>query len=151
MTFIEGGLTYKPPLFLGIMEDIDSNTKNFYIARRRLAALEKRNGHFEYWVGGFGLKIFTDKIQEHASPEDDRITLHNKLDVHLYELVRDKDGSGRKVESYVHLEKDPRFSEYEPIKYHKYAGLSDGSNMPIDKLCELVIYLHRLQKIIAFL
>jgi hypothetical protein len=135
------------------MEDINSNTKNFYIARRLLSACEKRpGGHFEYWVGGFGLKIFTDKIQEHAvSPENDRITFHDKLDVHLYELVRDPGGSGRKIESYVHLEKDSRFSEYEPIKYHKYAGLSDGSEMPINNLCELVIYLHRLQKIIAFL
>jgi hypothetical protein len=130
------------------MEDFEDNKRNFYVARRALAALEKRGSCFEYWVGDFVIKICTDKIQEHTSPADDRIVHHQILDVTLYELKRD--GSGRRVESHVHLERDPRFATHQPIKYHKYSGLSDGREMPINSLCELVIYLHRLQKIIAF-
>src|SRR5574338_3769 len=122
------------------MEDFTENTRNFYVVRHRLAGLEKRGSHFEYWVGDFVLKISTDPIQEHTSPENDRITFHSKLEVNLYELLRDS--SGRKVETYVALDRDPRFCEYQPIKYGTPYQRSDGREMPIDKLCELVIYLH---------
>jgi hypothetical protein len=134
------------------MEDINEYTRNLYIIRRRLSDLTKPAGSscFYYYVGNFIVKIHTDRIQEHANrgPED-RITFHNILDVHLYEYKRHTDGN--KYEEYVDLEKDSRFKSYQPIKYSEWSGYSTGREMPINHLCELVKYLHRLSNLAVFM
>jgi hypothetical protein len=134
------------------MEDINENTKNLYIVRRRLAERTKRPGvpYFEYFVGNFLVKINPNKIQEHKDfGPVDRITHHNVLQVSLYEEKRYDDN--RVYDSYVDLEKDSRFKNYKPIKYHEISGYSDGREMPINHLCELIIYLHRLSNLSAFM
>ena len=134
------------------MEDINENTRNLYIIRRRLSERTKRPGmnYFDYYVGNFLVKIHPDRIQEHKDyGPDDRITHHDILDVSLYEFKRHQDGSS--YETYIDLEKDSRFKNYQPIKYKEYAGYSNGQEMPINHLCELIKYLHRLSNLSAFL
>lgn len=134
------------------MEDINENTRNLYIIRRRLSERTKRPGmhYFDYYVGNFLVKIDPNRIQEHKDwGPDDRITHHDILDVSLYEFKRHTDGGS--YETYIDLEKDSRFKTYQPIKYKEFAGYSTGQEMPINHLCELIKYLHRLSNLSAFL
>jgi hypothetical protein len=134
------------------MEDINENTKNLYIIKRRLAERRKRPNqpYFDYFVGNFLVKIFPDRIQENNNyGPDDSIVNHNLLDVHLYEYKRDS--SGQSFEQYVDLEKDSRFKNYQPIKYSQFTQYSTGKEMPLTHLCELIKYLHRLSNLSAFL
>jgi hypothetical protein len=135
------------------MEDINENTRNLYIIRRRLAERERRPGlnYWDYYIGDFVVKIHPDRIQEHAPiVKGDRITNYAVLDVNLYEMSWDS-GRTHKYEQFVNLEQDSRFKNYQPIKYKEYAGLSSGAEMPITHLCELIKYLHRLSNLTAFL
>ena len=96
------------------------------------------------------MKIDPNRIQEHKDwGPDDRIIHHDVLDVSLYEFKRHQDGGS--YETYIDLEKDSRFKNYQPIKYSEFAGYSTGREMPINHLCELVKYLHRLSNLSAFL
>jgi hypothetical protein len=136
------------------MEDFNENTKNLYVVRRRLAELTKHPGGscFYYYIGNFILKIFTDRVQEHSvyDPED-RITKHEVVDISLVEVKRFIGGQGATTEECVYLEHDSRFKNYTPIKYSEWAGYSAGREMPINHLCELVKYLHRLSNLSAFM
>lgn len=129
------------------MEDINENTKNLYIIRRRLAERVKRPGmhFFDYFVGNFLVKIRTPAERN----SNDRITFHDILEVSLSEEMRYPNGNP--YDSPVDLERDSRFKNYKPIKYHEIAGFSDGREMPINHLCELIIYLHRLSNLSAFM
>lgn len=142
-----------PPIVF-CMEDFNENTKNLYVVRRRLAELVKPPGSscFHYYIGNFIIKIFTDRIQEHSNrgPED-RITHHDIVDINLVEIKRFKGGNGATTEEYIDLEHDSRFKNYQPIKYAEWAGYSQGREMPINHLCELVKYLHRLSNLSAFM
>lgn len=134
------------------MEDINDYTKSLYIIRRRLAERTKRPGldYFDYFVGDFLVKINSNRIQEHKDfGPNDRITYHDVLNVTLYEAERDS--AGRPYEAYIDLERDSRFKNYQSIKYDKIPGYSVGSEMPINHLCELIIYLHRLSNLSAFM
>lgn len=134
------------------MEDINDNTKNLYIIRRRLAERTKRPGldYFDYFVGKFLVKINPNRIQEHKDfGPDDRITHHNILNVSLHIIKEHADGT--RYHNPIDLERDARFKNYQPIKYHDIPGYSDGSEMPINHLCELIIYLHRLSNLSAFM
>jgi len=134
------------------MEDINENTRNLYIIRRRLSERTKRPGvnYFDYYVGNFLVKIDPNRIQDHKDwGPDDRITHHDVLDVSLYEFKRHSDG--KSYETYIDLERDSRFKSYQPIKYKEFAGYSTGAEMPINHLCELIKYLHRLSNLSAFL
>lgn len=130
------------------MEDINDNTKNLYIIRRRLAERVQRPGvpFFDYFVGNFVIKIRTPAP---SSNTNDRITFHDILEVSLYEEQRAS--NGRLYDSPISLERDSRFQNYKPIKYHETVGFSDGRKMPINHLCELIIYLHRLSNLSAFM
>lgn len=134
------------------MTDIFDNTKNLYAIKHKLSELKKTNGHhFQYYVGGFLIQIFTDRIQENSSPPDDCITLHQIVDINLSERVR---LSGEDMPSFsydiVDLTRDSRFRDYLPIKYTDPIALSNGREMPIMILCELIKYLHRLSNLSAF-
>lgn len=132
------------------MEDLNENTRNLYIIKRRLAERKKFHGqdHWEYYVGDFIVKIFANRIQEHIDyGPNDSIVNHNILDVNLYELQRSSSG---KVETYLDLERDSRFATYKPIKYSEYPGYSTGKEMPLVTLLELVKYLHRLSNLVIF-
>lgn len=137
------------------MEDINENTKNLYVIKRRLAERRKRpnQNYFDYFVGNFVVKIFPDRIQEHNDyGPDDSIVNHKVLYVHLYEYKRDS--FGHLFEQYIDLEKDSRFKNYQPIKYSVFAQYSTGKKMPLMPLmhlCELIKYLHRLSNLSAFL
>lgn len=138
-----------PPIFFCIMEDINDNVKNLYIIRRKLAELKKGNAsYFSYYVGKFKVAIWTDRILEHSSPDDDNIMKHSIVDVNLQEVHR-KDN--HQLYEYVELERDERFKNYQPIKYKEYSGMSNGQQMPINQLCELIKYLHRLSNLTAFM
>lgn len=134
------------------MEDINDNVKNLYVIRRRLAELIKKPGHscFTYYVGNFIIRIFTHRVREHSTyNSDERITNYDIVDINLLELKR-FNGGGH-TEDFINLETDSRFAEYKPIKYSEWSGYSSGREMPLDHLCELVKYLHRLSNLSAFL
>lgn len=136
------------------MEDINDNVKNIYTIKRRLAALKKREGYndFVYYVGNYVVHIHTNSIQDPASLDpNDTVVKHETVDVSLQESCK------RFEYRYVSLRDDSRFSSYRPIQYNYFDGpngrinFSDGKDMPIIHLCELIKYLHRLSKLTAFL
>lgn len=134
------------------MEDLSKFLKNTYVIRRKLAELFKRPGdnHFEYWVGNkFRVNIYVRDIQDLGHEDvNDRVTLHDKVDVNVYDIYKDNDGFQRA--DYIYLDKDSRFINYEPIKYKPY-GMTDGREMPLNNLCELIKYLHIISKLTVFL
>lgn len=134
------------------MEDINQYVRNTYVIRRKLGDLRKafERDHYEYWLGEkYLVRIFTRRIQDVGPPDaEDNILRHSTVDVNVYDLKRDS--SGILQANYVYLEKDSRFANYEPIQYKQY-GWSDGREMPINHLCELIKYLHIISKLHAFL
>jgi hypothetical protein len=80
--------------------------------------------------------------------EDDTVVKHKVVDVDLFEMHRRLDN--KRIAIYIDLETDNRFKNYKPIKYHELPGYSHGINMPIDYLCELIKYLHKLTNLVAF-
>jgi len=135
------------------MEDINENTRNLYVIKRLLSARERRPGcsYWDYYVGDFVVKIHADRIQEHAPIiAGDRITNYATLDVNLHEMQWDS-AKTHKYEQYVDLERDSRFKNHKPIKYKEYQGYSNGQEMPLIHLCELIKYLYRLSNLTAFL
>lgn len=132
------------------MEDFTDNLKNLYVIRHKLADLKKApsQNHFEYYIDRkFKVAIWTDRIQEHSSPEDDNIVRHPVVDVVLYEVCK----KNTRLYDCVYLNQDPRFKDYKPIKYTEFPYMSNGDKMPINHLCELIIYLHRISKLSAFM
>ena len=121
------------------MEDINENTQNLYIIKRRLADLKKISGEFSffYYVGGFIVKITT---------LGDSIVKEDFVHVCVSETHRSSSG-GPSISSYIDLESDYRFKNYKPIKY---TTISNGHNMPVVNLYELIKYLHRLDKLAVF-
>lgn len=91
------------------------------------------------------LQIHTERTQEPINYTD-CITDYPIVDVTLSEKMRI---SAYPNEAYViiNLEKDLRFKGYSPIKYKEFEGLSNGQEMPIAHLCELIKYLYRLNKL----
>lgn len=130
------------------------NAKNFYLARRQLAELKCREheSQFTYYVGNFILRIQTDVTCSHNRPlieentyvyVDDNILKHTTVEVYPYEVIRG-------VEQYITLDMDPRFKNYEPIRYAGPYDRNVGSKMPINALCELIKYLSKLSDLSAF-
>jgi hypothetical protein len=131
----------------------DDHPKNIYVIRRKLAGLQKVPGrsHYEMDIGNFTVVIYTYQILDTPPPEPDSIVMHKEVSVVLNE--RTKAG----ITSSVSLRDDTRFKTYEPIQYNVITtpsgsiNLSDGQNMPITHLCELIRYLHRLSNLTAFM
>lgn len=134
------------------MEDVNQYVRNTYVIRRKLAELRKHpdSNWFEYWIGEkYLVKIFTHRIQDQElDPATDSIVHHATVDVNVYDLKRDS--SGILQADYIYLHRDSRFTNYEPIKYKDF-GWTDGQDMPINQLCELIKYLHIISKLHAFL
>lgn len=133
--------------------DQEKNAKNIYVIRRKLSILKKVPGrsHYEYRVGNFVLSIFTHAIQDEPDDGLGCLLKHQTVSINLEELNK----SG--VSSYIYIWNDSRFKNYEPIQYNVVktpnglVNLSDGLDMPILHLCELIRYLHRLSNLTAFL
>ncbi len=146
-----GGL-FRASHFICIMEDYSHLVKNTYVIRQKLSNLQKRPGdnHFEYWVGNkFRVNIYPRDIQDLGHEDKkDRVTFHNHVDVNVYDITKDSDGV--RQARYIYLDRDSRFTNYEPIKYKEY-GSSDGRQMPLNNVCELIKYLHIISKLTAFL
>lgn len=134
------------------MEDFNEKTNNTYVVLRRLAELTRlpHLEHFRYFVGDFTVKIFTVRIQEHSIDLNDRITHHDIVDVYVYEKQKLAQSEDR-YDQFIDLEQNSRFKNYAPIKYSEWVGYSAGLEMPINHLCELVKYLHRLSNLSAFM
>lgn len=133
--------------------DQEEYAKNIYVIRRKLAELKsiRGNGHYEYPVGRFVVHIYLYDIQDTPSVEKSAILAQEKVSIVLNETTK----SG--VTSSVSIRDDSRFKNYEPIQYNVIQSpggkinLSNGDNMPILHLCELIRYLHRLSNLTAFM
>lgn len=135
--------------------DQKENAKNIYVIRHKLNDLKRgpHTNHFEWRIGPFVVKIFPD---EHGDPAaHEYLTQYDTVTVHVYEPRRQADGASQ--QQYVSLQEDSRFKNYQPIQYNVFESptgsinLSDGQDMPIAHLCELIRYLHRLSNLTAFM
>lgn len=115
--------------------------KNLYVIKQRLADLKpmvwsyqnNQTKEYKYYCGNFVVNISTN-----SSDLNDRITKHFFLSVYVAELNH----SGNEMP--ISIVNDVRFNTYDPIK------CDTNAQMPILTLCELVKYLHRLEKIAIF-
>lgn len=132
----------------------DENPKNLYVIRRKLAELRpiRGAGHYEYVVGRYTVHIFSYGIQEAPSTDPaDNLVKHESVNVVLNET--DKSGAV----SSISLRDDPPFRSYQPIWYdvietpNGKINMGNGDRMPINALCELIKYLHRLTNLTAFM
>jgi hypothetical protein len=131
----------------------DDNPKNLYVIRRKLAELRpvRGNGRYEYPVGRYTVHIYVFGIQDTPPSQPSNILAYDKIGVVLNET--DKEGRT----SSISLREDPLFKNYEPIQYNVIEtpngkiNLSNGDDMPILQLCELIRYLHRLTNLTAFM
>jgi hypothetical protein len=132
----------------------DDNPKNLYVIRRKLAELRavRSKGHYEYPVGRYTVHIYSYEIQDTPSSDPaDNLLKHETVNVVLNET--DKSGAT----SSISLRDDPLFRKYEPIWYdvietpNGRINMGNGDRMPINTLCELIKYLHRLTNLTAFL
>lgn len=130
----------------------DDNPKNIYVIKRKLADLKPYGGHrWEMSIGNFTVVMFPYETGDVPPGQVDTPVRHEKLSVVLNE--RTKGGTT----SSVSLRDDQRFKNYEPIQYNVIEtpngkiNLSNGDNMPLLQLCELIRYLHRLSGLTAFM
>lgn len=119
--------------------------------KKRLAILHRTpRTFFQYNVGRFTIVIYTYETGDTPPPEPDSILDHKIVHAVLNETVGKITGS-------ISLLHDERFSNYEPIRYNTIItpngiiNIGDGGGMPIDTLCELIRYLHRLNNLTAFI
>lgn len=132
----------------------DEYPKNLYVIRRKLAELRsiRSPGHYEYVVGRFTVHIFSYETQDVPSKDRaDNLLKHERVNVVLNEV----DKSGKT--SSISLRDDPLFRSYQPIWYdvietpNGKINVGNGDRMPINTLCELIKYLHRLTNLTAFM
>ena len=132
--------------------DQDQYAKNIYVIRHKLGELQPINGHrWEYQAGHFSVHMYCYDAGD-VPPEQ----LSNVLSYKTLSVVVNEHTKDGKVSS-VSLRDDSRFKDYEPIQYNVIESpggrinLSNGDNMPITHLCELIRYLHRLSNLAAFM
>lgn len=129
----------------------DEYPKNLYVIRRKLAKLRKPPGYgdWQYEVGNFRLSILP--AFDEKDTETECLLDFEHVDISLTE--GDKNGNRK----FVTLRDDPRFKSYQPLMYdvintpNGSINMSNGHNMPIPTLLELIKYLHRLSDLIAFM
>lgn len=138
------------------MDDIfnkEEHAKNLYVIKHKLADLKPVpwSGHFEWDIGHYRVKIFGAK---HGDPTPKYLTLCEKVDVHVYEVSRRE---GKEQEKLLNLLEESLFKNYKPIQYnvittpHGTINRSDGQDIPLTYLCELIRYLHRLANLAVFM
>ena len=143
----------------------DENPKNLYVIRRKLSTYKMLpdERHWDFRIGHFQLlvSLTTDdnwKISNYGNDftkfPDLRIINYEKFNVNLYEDTN----ADPSVRIFIYLNRDPRFKNYDQIHYdviHTPTGgkinQSDGNNMPLLQLMELIRLLHRLSNLTAFL
>lgn len=132
------------------MKDINDNVKFPYVIRRRLGDLRSVDSalRWEYWIDNkFQVCLFGDRIQDPREAAPNSAPTHfQTLDVNVYDIKRDESGE---TKTYINLVTDSRFYNYQPIKYKQH-GHSDGDDMPLHVVCELIAYLHTISKLSAF-
>jgi hypothetical protein len=109
-----------------------------------LDSLSKSKEHncYVYEAHPFVIRIWTSKIQDFNQVVDDKITDYHTVDVSVYQLSKNK------LENYICLVKHDFFKNYMPIKY---AVHSNGIDMPIQHLCELIKYINSLSNLCVFM
>lgn len=132
--------------------DQEQFAKNIYVIRHKLGELKLISGHrWEYQVGQYTVNMYPYDIGDIPPADADNILKRETVSVVLNE--RSKLG----VVSSISLRNDSRFKDYEPIQYNVIdspggrINLSNGDNMPLTHLCELIRYLHRLTNLAAFM
>jgi hypothetical protein len=133
----------------------EENSKNIYVIRHKLSELKKITGrsYYEWRIGPFVVRIF-NRADEHNIPY---ITQCEMVDVEIREASRRDDQEV--LDNVISLKEDSRFKNYKPIQYNTWKNpddghiinFSDGDNIPISYLCELIRYLHRLANLTAFM
>jgi hypothetical protein len=127
------------------MEVID-NINNVYVIKRNLAILKRLDpeGHFEYSVGNFILKIFTHRVgSQPIDNKNDRVTFYDKVDVNLYEKING-------LANYIKVFSDTRFSSC-PAIHFEGSNFYDLNGLPLINLCELIKFLCKISNLSAFL
>jgi hypothetical protein len=132
--------------------DQEEYAKNIYVIRRKLSELRLYSGCYQFDVGNFQVNMYPRDIQD-VRPDDpyDSVLKHEKVDVSLFEK-----SAKTNHHVIVDLRSDTRFNNYKPIMYNTFespsgiVNLSDGRQMPILHLCELIRYLYRLSNLTAF-
>lgn len=134
--------------------DKEEFAKNIYVIRHKLGELRPcagRSDRWEYRVGNFNVVIYAYEMGDVPPKKMESLLRYDKVNVVLNEF--NKGGAG----SFVSLRDDPRFKNYEPIQYDIIPtpsgkiNISNGDNMPILQLCELIRYLYRLSNLTAFM
>jgi hypothetical protein len=148
------------------MEDFEGeNPKNLYVIRSQLSARKMLPGD-ERWsfdVGRYYLVIalaqddfwrVTDNLTHREAVRNFKIIDFEKFDIYLYEHDRRVNPITRAC---INLKQDSRFKDHLPIQYNVIetptggrVNLSDGKNMPLIHLMELIKYLHRLSDLTVF-
>ena len=121
--------------------------------REKLGTMKKVPGRdFYAWKAGrFMLHIFTSP---RSFQTDETILRHETVDINVNEVWISP--LGNQITNYISIRDDEPFKYYEPIQYNTVItpngriNLSDGRDMPIAHLCELIRYLHRLSNLTAF-
>jgi len=150
-----------PVLF--VMENWeDENPKNIYVIMRKLSTYRMMPGE-ESWampIGNFELhiKLTQDdfwRVTDRLAKRDLKITDLQNFEIDLFEYNSKDDLSSR---SYIYLNQDSRFKNYQPIQYDVIEtptggrlNQSDGKKIPLLHLMELIRLLHRLSNLTAFL
>jgi hypothetical protein len=132
--------------------DQEEYAKNIYVIKHKLSELKPINGsRWEYSVGNFTVHMYPYEIGDVPRSQMNSPVRHDKLSV----VVNEKTKAGSV--SSICLRDDSRFKNYEPIQYDVIEtpsgkiNVSNGDNMPILQLCELIRYLHRLSNLTAFM
>lgn len=132
----------------------DDHPKNLYVIRRKLAELRpvaNNSYRYMYAVGRYTVHIYLMGIQDTPPDKPGNLMTYDKLSI----VLNENDKSGKT--SSINLREDPLFKNYEPIQYNVIEtpngriNLSNGDDMPILQLCELIKYLHRLTNLTAFM
>lgn len=152
------------------MENFEEENPNSINAiRRKLSTYKILNSSVSAWA--FSIGIFELRVRliaddyRHYSEEDSHgfkdLTKANMLDYEKFEVDlcehNHNDESSRRMYRYIYLNRDPRFKDHAPIQYDIIKtptggriNQSDGHNMPLLHLCELIRLLNRLSNLTAF-
>lgn len=123
----------------------DENPKNIYVIKRKLAQLHATApGLYELDIKPYKIRIRTPN-----PAQVDSILRHETVNVDLIEMSNTD-------MKWISLLDDSRFKNYKPIQYNVFEGpngivnLSNGKDMPLLHLCELIRLLYRLSNLTAF-
>jgi hypothetical protein len=142
------------------MEDIfnkEEYAKNLYVIKHKLNDLKRVPGasYFEMEIGPYLLRMWAGRM---GDPDEiiQYLAQCQKIDVQLYELERKIDNKVQGM-SGISISQHPLFKNYKPIQYNTIEtpngiiNMSEGNEMPLNHVCELIRYLYRLSNLTAFM